>query len=143
MPSTHPLRIIWSYKRSIIIVAIAAAVLAYVASHSRTPKYTADAVVQVIPTEQVSGGALQPQQLLQLSDVYLEVSQTTPVLANSAKNMTPPVSTFYFSKHTSSATKGDLGLIDLTGESTSPKQAAQLANAYAKGFVDAINNQTN
>jgi len=143
MPSTHPLRIIWSYKRSIIIVAIAAAVLAYVASHSRTPKYTADAVVQVIPTEQVSGGALQPQQLLQLSDVYLEISQTTPVLAKGAKNMTPPVSTFYFSKHTSSATKGDLGLIDLTGESTSPKQAAQLANAYAQGFVSAINDQTN
>jgi Mrp family chromosome partitioning ATPase/capsular polysaccharide biosynthesis protein len=143
MPSTHPLRIIWSYKRSIIIVAIAAAVLAYVASHSQTPKYTADAVVQVIPTEQVSGGALQPQQLLQLSDVYLEVSQTTPVLARSAKNMTPPVSTFYFSKHASSATKGDLGLIDLTGESTNPKQAAEIANAYAKGFVDAINNQTN
>jgi Mrp family chromosome partitioning ATPase/capsular polysaccharide biosynthesis protein len=143
MPSTHPLRIIWSYKRSIIIVAIAAAVLAYLASHSQTPKYTADAVVQVIPTEQVSGGALQPQQLLQLSDVYLEVSQTTPVLARGAKEMTPPVSTFYFGKHTSSATKGDLGLIDLTGESTSQKQAAALANAYAKAFVGQLNDQTN
>jgi succinoglycan biosynthesis transport protein ExoP len=143
MPSTHPLRIIWSYKRSIAIVAIAAAVLAYLASHSQTAKYQADAVVQVIPTEQVSGGALQPQQLLQLSDVYLEVSQTTPVQARGARNMTPPVSTFFFTKHTSSATKGDLGLIDLTGESTSPKQAAQLANAYAKAFVDSINNQTN
>src|SRR3954468_5993453 len=143
MPSTHPLRIIWSYKRSIAIVAIAAAVLAYLASHSQTAKYQADAVVQVIPTEQVSGGALQPQQLLQLSDVYLEVSQTTPVQARGARNMPPPVSTFFFTKHTSSATKGDLGLIDLTGESTSPKQAAQLANAYAKAFVDSINNQTN
>src|SRR5256885_17032980 len=118
MPSTHPLRIIWSYKRSIAIVAIAAAVLAYLASHSQTPKYQADAVVQVIPSEQVSGGALQPQQLLQLSDVYLEVSQTTPVLVRGAKGMTPPVSTEYFTKHVSSATKGDLGLIDMTGEST-------------------------
>jgi Mrp family chromosome partitioning ATPase/capsular polysaccharide biosynthesis protein len=143
MPSTHPLRIIWSYKRSIVIVAIAAAVLAYVASHARTAKYQADSVVQVIPSEQVSGGALQPQQLLQLSDVYLEVSQTTPVQARGARNMKPPVSLAYFAKHTSSATKGDLGLIDMTGESTSPKEAAQLSNAYAKGFVQALNDQTN
>src|SRR5919198_1380425 len=143
MPSTHPLRIIWSYKRPILIVAIAAAILAYVASHSQTPKYEADAVVQVIPSEQVSGSALQPQQLLQLSDVYLEVSQTGPVLARGAKNMNPPVSTLFFSKHTSSATKGDLGLIDLTGESTNKTQAAQLANAYAKAFVAQLNDQTN
>src|SRR4051794_10404110 len=142
MPSTHPLRIIWSYKRSIAIVAIAAAVLAYIASHSQTAKYQADAVVQVIPTEQVSGGALQPQQLLQLSDVYLEVSQTDPVLARGAKEMKPPVPAFYFGKHTSSATKGDLGLIDLTGMSTSPKQAAAFANAYAKAFVGQLNDQT-
>src|SRR3954470_21285611 len=143
MPSTHPLRIIWSYKRSIVIVAIAAAVLAYVASHSQTAKYKADAVVQVIPSEQVSGGALQPQQLLQLSDVYLEVSQTDPVLARGAKLMKPPVSTGYFRLHPSSPTKGARGLIDITGESTSPKQAAQLSNAYAKGFVQALNEQTN
>jgi Mrp family chromosome partitioning ATPase/capsular polysaccharide biosynthesis protein len=139
MPSTHPLRVIWSYKRPIIIVAIAAAVLAYVASHSQTPKYEANAVVQVIPSEQVSGSALQPQQLLQLSDVYLEVSQTTPVLARGAKLAKVP--TLDFTQHTSSATKGDLGLIDLTGTSTSPKAAAQFANAYAKAFVAQLNDQ--
>jgi Mrp family chromosome partitioning ATPase/capsular polysaccharide biosynthesis protein len=143
MPSTHPLRIIWSYKRSIIIVAIAAAVLAYVASHSQTKQYKADSVVQVIPAEQVSGGALQPQQLLQLTDVYLEVSQTDPVLLRGAKLMTPPVSLDFFTTHATSATKGDLGLIQLTGESTSPKQAAQISNAYAKAFVQALNDQTN
>src|ERR671930_2187151 len=99
MPSTHPLRVIWSYKRPIVIVAIAAAVPAYIASHSQTPKYTADAVVQVIPSEQVSGSALQPQQLLQLSDVYLEVSQTTPVLQRGAKEMKPAVSLDFFSRH--------------------------------------------
>src|SRR5919204_5574699 len=119
MPSTLPLRIIWSYKRPIVIVAIAAAVLAYVASHSQTAKYQADAVVQVIPSEQVSGGGLQPQQLLQLSDVYLEVSKTTPVLSRAAKLVALP--TRVFEGHASAATKGDLGLIDLTGTSTSPK----------------------
>jgi Mrp family chromosome partitioning ATPase/capsular polysaccharide biosynthesis protein len=141
MPSTHPLRIIWSYKRPIVIVAIAAAVLAYVASHSQTPKYQADAVVQVIPSEQVSGGGLQPQQLLQLSDVYLEVSKTTPVLSRAAKLVAVP--TQVFETHASAATKGDLGLIDLTGTSTDPKAAARYANAYARAFVDTLNDQTN
>ncbi len=125
----------------IAIVAIAATALAYVASKSQTNKYQGDATVQVIPSEQVGGGALAPQQLLQLSDVYLELAKTTPVLARGAKLMKPPISTYRFSKNVSAATKGDLGLIDLTGESTSPRQAAQLANAYANGFVTQINDQ--
>src|SRR5919197_1163999 len=56
--------------------------------------------------------------------------------------MKPAVPIAFFTKHTSSATKGDLGLIDLTGESTSKAQAAQLANAYARAFVDQLNDQT-
>ncbi len=55
--------------------------------------------------------------------------------------MKPPMSTFTFSKKVSASTKGDLGLIDLSGESASPKQAAELANAYAQGFVSQINDQ--
>ena len=141
MASSHPLRVIWSYKRIIVIVAIVAAVLAYVASKSQTKQYQGDATVQVIPSEQVGGGALAPQQLLQLSDVYLELAKTTPVLARGAKLMRPPVSTYRFGKQVSAATKGDLGLIDLSGQSTSPKQAAEYANAYATAFVTQINDQ--
>jgi polysaccharide biosynthesis transport protein len=141
MPSTHPLRIIWSYKRVIAIVAIAAAVLAYVGSKSKTPVYEGDAVVQVIPSAQVGGSALAPQQLLQLSDVYLELAKTTPVLARGAKTIKPAMTVDDFSFNVSAATKGDLGLLDFTGSSTSPAKAAALANAYAQGFVDQINAQ--
>jgi Mrp family chromosome partitioning ATPase len=143
MATTHPLQVIWSYKRSILIVAIVAAVIAYAAAHSKTKTYEGDAVVQVIPSEQVSGSALAPQQLLQLSDVYLEVAKTTPVLARGAKTMKPSVPESDFDSHVSAATKGDLGLIDLTGSDTSPKRAAQYANAYARAFLAQLQDSQN
>ena len=111
------------------------------ASKSQQAQYQGDAVVQVIPSEQVSGSGLDPQQLLQLTAVYLEVSKTANVYVRGARSMQPPVSRDNFTNHVSSATKGDLGLIDLTGMSASPKQAAAYANAYAQGFVAYLRDQ--
>jgi capsular exopolysaccharide synthesis family protein len=143
MPSSHPLRVIWSYKRPIAILAIAAAVLAYVASKSQTAKYTASTTVQVIPSEQVSGSALDPQQLLQLSDVYLSVAKTTPILARGARTIKPTMTERQFAAKASAATSGDLGLISLSGDSTSPQQAAAIANAYAQAFTGQLRDQQN
>jgi capsular exopolysaccharide synthesis family protein len=137
MDSKQQLRLLWSSRWWLAAFAIIAALAAYFTSSSRTDVYRASALAQVIPAQQADGPSLGTDQLLQATNFYAELAQTTRILDAARRegrfretlegrvDVTP---------------EPDLLVLEFSGESPRPGLAAAYANAYAQAFAAEVAN---
>src|SRR5262245_43681843 len=135
MDSKQQLRLLWSSRWWLAGLALVAGVAAYFVSGSRTDIYRASALVQVIPAQQADGPSLGTDQLLQATNFYAELAQTTRILdlAQRQGGFSEPLT-----DRVDVTPEPDLLVLEFSGESPRPGVAAAYANAYARAFVDEV-----
>ena len=135
MDSKQQLRLLWSSRWWLAGLALVAGVAAYFVSASRTDIYRASALVQVIPAQQADGPSLGTDQLLQATNFYAELAQTTRILdvAQRQGRFREPLT-----DRVDVTPEPDLLVLEFSGESPLPGVAAAYANAYARAFVDEV-----
>ncbi|MGH2949593.1 MAG: polysaccharide biosynthesis tyrosine autokinase [Solirubrobacteraceae bacterium] len=137
MDSKQQLRLLWSSRWWLAGLALIAAVAAYVASSSRTDVYRGSALAQVIPSQQADGPALGTDQLLQATNFYAELAQTTRILDAAQKEGGFRES---LDGRVEVTPEPDLLVLEFSGESPEPATAAAYANAYAQAFAAEVAN---
>src|ERR1700710_1432599 len=80
MERTDFFRLIWASKLWLLVFAIAAAVVVYGVSSSKSDVYESKALGQIVSSGQSAGEILSEEQLLSLSNLYSELAKTNTVL---------------------------------------------------------------
>jgi polysaccharide biosynthesis transport protein len=134
MERAQQLRILWSYKWWLLLFAIAAAVAAYLISNSRDPVYSASALAQIVSSRQAAGEQLSEDELLSLTNVYVELASTDTVERIAHRDERVGESED-FDSSVSVEPQQRVGVLDFTAETGDAETAADWANAYADAFV--------
>jgi capsular exopolysaccharide synthesis family protein len=132
--SRQQLHTIWAYRRWLALFVIVVTVGSYVLAKRQTPKYKADALVQVVSATEASGQVLPADAQQSLVNTYLRIAQTDPVYRLGAASMTPKTSASAFSEHVALSPESGSAVFDVTGSATVAAQAAAYSNAYANAF---------
>lgn len=135
MDSKQQLRILWSSRWWLLLLAVLAAATAYLTSASRPEVYRAEALAQVIPAQQVDGISLSTDQLLQATNFYAELARTTPVVtaAQRVGKFDAPIA-----DNVDVQAQPDLLVLEFTGDAGDPQTAARYANSYARAFASEV-----
>jgi capsular exopolysaccharide synthesis family protein len=128
------LRLIWGSKRWLLLFAVAAAVVVYLASSTRTDSYESGALGQIISTSQATGDILSEEQLLSLSNVYHELADTRTVLDLAHNDPAVKGNESEFDDSVSVSPESRIGVLEFIAVTDDPEVSAGFANAYAQAF---------
>jgi capsular exopolysaccharide synthesis family protein len=129
------LRLIWAAKKWLALFAIAAAVVAYLISSSKTDEYESNALGQIVSTSQASGDVLTEEELLSLSNVYDELATTRTVLDIAHEDPVVEGRTEEFDDSVDVSPESRIGVLSFKALTDSPQLSAEFANAYARAFA--------
>jgi succinoglycan biosynthesis transport protein ExoP len=129
------LRLIWAAKRWLLLFAVAAAVVVYLISSSKTEEFESNALGQVISTSQAEGQVLSEEELLSLSNVYDELAATRTVLDIAHKDSAVAARIREFDDSVSVSPESRIGVLSFEALTDDPDRSAEFANAYARAFA--------
>ncbi|HKO39258.1 MAG TPA: AAA family ATPase [Solirubrobacterales bacterium] len=129
------LRLIWAAKKWLALFAVAAAVVVYLVSSSKTDEYESNALGQIISTSQAEGTVLNEEELLSLSNVYDELATTQTVLDIAHKDSAVAGRTEEFDETVDVSPESRIGVLSFKALTDSPERSAEFANAYARAFA--------
>lgn len=138
---TQPLRVIWGYRWWLLCLVVVAGAAAYLASDRQTREYDSEALVQIVSGQQAAGQLLSQEELLNITNIYAELAQTTPVIEDARKRAEFPGSRAEFEGHLSVKPEQDLGVLHMVGQDPVPDRAADYANAYAAALQASVARQ--
>lgn len=138
MDPARQLRVIWGYRWWLLLAALAAAAAAYFVSDSLKPSYRAEALAQVIPSEQAEGSFLGEDELLSFTNLYAELAKSTSVIEAARGKGFRDVPYATFREDVKVAPEQELGVLTLTGEAENGATAARYANAYSEAFSEYV-----
>jgi capsular exopolysaccharide synthesis family protein len=136
MERAQQLRILWNYKWWLLAFAITAALVAYLISNSRDPVYSASALAQIVSSRQAAGEQLSEDELLSLSNVYVELASTDTVSRIAHRDPSVRGQDAEFDSSVSVEPQQRVGVLSFTAETGDPDTSADWANAYATAFVE-------
>jgi len=136
MERAQQLRILWAYKWWLLAFAVSAALAAYFVSDSRDPIYESDALGQLVSSRQAQGELLSEDELLSLSNVYVELAGTDTVLELAHDDPAVKGQEDEFDDSVSVEPQQRVGVLSFSAEAGDPETAAAWANAYAAAFVE-------
>lgn len=130
-PLLHYLRVLRRRKVTVAVFAMTLVGAAIGYSILRTPVYSAVAKVMVQPSgiTVLSNLAGQRVEAARAVETEIEVLQSAPVRAAVEQKLGPVPST-------SAAVVGDTNVIEVRVESSDPRKAARVANAYANAYIE-------
>jgi capsular exopolysaccharide synthesis family protein len=129
------LRLIWAAKKWLALFAVAAAVVVYLVSSSKTDEYESNALGQIISTSQASGEVLNEEELLSLSNVYDELATTQTVLDIAHKDEDVASRSEEFDASVDVSPESRIGVLSFKARTDDPQLSADFANAYARAFA--------
>jgi polysaccharide biosynthesis transport protein len=129
------LRLIWAAKKWLALFAVAAAVVVYLVSSSKTDEYESNSLGQIISTSQASGEVLNEEELLSLSNVYDELATTQTVLDIAHEDPDVAGSTEEFDESVDVSPESRIGVLSFKAKTDDPQRSADFANAYARAFA--------
>lgn len=129
------LRLIWAAKKWLALFAVAAAVVVYLVSSSKTDEYESNALGQIISTSQAEGTVLNEEELLSLSNVYDELATTQTVLDIAHKDPAVASRTEEFDDSVDVSPESRIGVLSFKARTDDPQRSAEFANAYARAFA--------
>jgi capsular exopolysaccharide synthesis family protein len=134
MESRQQLRLLWASRWWLLLAVVVAGVAAYLVASRAEEQYRADALVQVIPAPQASGVPLSTDQLLQATNFYAELAETRGIVeaASSAGDLGD------ITESVEVEAEPDLLVLRFSGISEDPARASEIANAYARAFIDGL-----
>jgi capsular exopolysaccharide synthesis family protein len=136
MERAQQLRILWAYKWWLLAFALSAAVVAYVVSDSREPTYRSEALGQIVSSRQAAGELLSEEELLSLSNVYVQLASTDTVLRVAHDDPRVRGREAEFDDSVSVEPQQRVGVLSFSAEAGDPATAAAWANAYAAAFAE-------
>lgn len=136
MEAQQPLRILWSARWLLILVAILGAAAGYFVSERMPQRYEAEALSQIVPRSQAAGQPLSTDQLLQVTNFYAELARTTPV--QRAAERAAQIRRGGFGESVEIEAQPDLLVLAFRASDESPAIAARNANAYARAFTATV-----
>ncbi|HEX6152592.1 MAG TPA: P-loop NTPase [Solirubrobacterales bacterium] len=128
------LRLIWAAKKWLALFAVAAAVVVYLVSSSKTDEYESNALGQIISTSQASGDVLTEEELLSLTNVYDQLATTRTVLDVAHKDPVVADRTEEFDEAVDVSPESRIGVLSFNAQTDDPELSAEFANAYARAF---------
>lgn len=136
MDRANQIRLLWGSKHWILLFAVAAGLVAYLVSNTRTETYRAESLGQIVSTRQAAGDVLSEEELLSLSNLYVKLASTDTVLrqADNAPGVRGKESEFADS--VSVEPEERVGVLAFISETDDPEEAATFANAYARTFAE-------
>jgi capsular exopolysaccharide synthesis family protein len=132
---TGHLRLIWASKAWLLLFAVAAAIVVYIVSSTASDEYESSALGQIVPTSQAAGEILSEEQLLSISNVYQELAETDAVLEIAEEDPAVKGRAAELDDAVTVQPEERVGLLNFTGTSGDPEEAAEFANAYADAFA--------
>jgi capsular exopolysaccharide synthesis family protein len=136
MERAQQLRILWNYKWWLLAFAITAALVTYLVSNSRDSVYSASALAQIVSSRQAAGEQLSEDELLSLTNVYVELAQTDTVSRIAHRDPSVRGQADEFDASVSVEPQQRVGVLSFKAETGDPEEAANWANAYADAFVE-------
>ena len=128
-------RLIWAAKKWLALFAVAAAVVAYLVSSSKTDEYESNALGQIVSTSQASGDVLTEEELLSLSNVYDGLATTRTVLDIAHEDPVVEGRTEEFDDSVDVSPESRIGVLSFKALTDDPQLSAEFANAYARAFA--------
>jgi capsular exopolysaccharide synthesis family protein len=141
MSPTHPLRIVWGYRYWLVGFAVACALVVFVLRSGAQEQFTADTSLQVVSGRQAGGEFVDQSELLLLTNLYAELGRSEAVQEAAAAELYPEEEDPALPVPVDVSARESLQLIDVSATSSSPEQAAAVANAYASAFATYITTQ--
>lgn len=135
MERTDFFRLIWASKLWLLIFAVAAGVVVYGISSSKSDVYESKALGQIVSSGQASGEILSEEQLLSLSNLYSELAETNTVLDLAHENAAIEDHAAEFDESVSVEPEAKTGVLGFVAETGDAKTSATFSNAYADAFV--------
>jgi capsular exopolysaccharide synthesis family protein len=135
MERTDFFRLIWASKIWLLVFAIAAGLVVYGISSSKSDVYESKALGQIVSSGQASGEILSEEQLLSLSNLYSELAKTNTVREIAHENPAVEEHTAEFDDSVSVAPEAKVGVLGFVAETGDPKTSSEFSNAYADAFV--------
>ena len=136
MERAQQLRILWNYKWWLLAFAISAALVAYLVSNSRDSVYSASALAQIVSSRQAAGEQLSEDELLSLTNVYVELASTDTVSRIAHRDPSVRGQEDEFDASVSVEPQQRVGVLSFNAETGDPETSADWANAYATAFVE-------
>lgn len=128
------LRLIWAAKTWLLLFAVAAGVVAYLVSSSRTDEYESSSLGQIVSTIQAEGEVLNEEELLSLSNVYDELAATRTVLDIAHEDPVVASRADLFDDSVNVSPESRIGVLSFNARTEDPEVSAEFANAYARAF---------
>lgn len=135
MEPNPQLRLIWAAKKWLALFAVAAAVVVYLVSSSKTDEYESNALGQIVSTSQAEGAVLSEEELLSLSNVYDELATTQTVLDIAHNDSAIQGQTEEFDESVDVSPESRIGVLSFKARTDNPERSAEFANAYARAFA--------
>jgi non-specific protein-tyrosine kinase len=129
------LRLIWAAKKWLALFAIAAALVVYLISSSKTDEYESNALGQIVSTTQAEGTVLNEEELLSLSNVYDELAATRTVLDIAHEDDAVKGQEAEFDDSVDVSPESRIGVLSFKAVTGDPQLSAEFANAYARAFA--------
>lgn len=133
------LRLIWASKRWLLLFAVAAGAVVYLASSSQEDEYESSALGQIVSTSQASGDILSEEQLLSLSNVYHELAATRTVIGLAQDEPEVKGKEGEFDEAVDVSPEARVGALRFNAVTSDPELSAEFANAYARAFANYLN----
>ncbi|HEX7278703.1 MAG TPA: AAA family ATPase [Solirubrobacterales bacterium] len=134
MEPNPQLRLIWAAKKWLALFAVAAAVVVYLVSSSKTDEFESSALGQIISTSQASGDVLTEEEMLSLTNVYDQLATTRTVLDIAHKDPAIAGQTEEFDEAVDVSPESRIGVLSFNAQTDDPQLSADFANAYARAF---------
>ncbi|HEY5332410.1 MAG TPA: polysaccharide biosynthesis tyrosine autokinase [Solirubrobacterales bacterium] len=134
MERTDYFRLVWASKLWLLIFAVAAGLVAYGVSSSKSDVYESKALGQIVSSGQASGEILSEEQLLSLSNLYDELAKTNTVLNLAHEDPSVEGHESEFDASVSVEPEAKVGVIGFVAETGDAETSASFANAYASAF---------
>jgi tyrosine-protein kinase len=131
---TGNLRVIWASKRWLLLFALAAAIVVYLFSSSKSDEYESNALGQIVSTSQAAGEILNEEQLLSLSNLYTELADTRSVFEVAHEDPAVKGRESAFDASVEVQPEARTGVLSFNAVTGAPEESAEFANAYADAF---------
>jgi capsular exopolysaccharide synthesis family protein len=136
---TGYLRLIWASKGLLLVFAVVAAIVVYLASSTEADQYESRALGQIVSTSQAEGEILTEEQLLSLSNIFSELAKTSSVLEISHGDPAVKGRAGEFNASVGIEPQARVGVLGFTSTTDDAEKSAEFANAYANGFAAYLN----
>ena len=136
-------RAVWDRRFLIIGFVVLCAVLSYVYSSSKPDVFDANATVQTVSGREEMGEFVQPQELLATTNLYVQIANTSIIGERAADAYQKEVENSDgalkgSASNISVSARSSVPFVDFTASAADPADAAAFANAFAKAFKAAI-----